>query len=102
MESGNNRGDWGVVGGEWRPDSGVAGEEVGGNVELGGRIKKTLAKMSDDAYLNDVFKKLYFKELSGGDEFVVSMWSRISPSIKHMLETIGLKDCTPVGERKGG
>ena len=102
MESGNNRGDWGVVGGEWRPDSGVAGEEVGGNVELGGRIKKTLAKMSDDTYLNDVFKKLYFKELSGGDEFVVSMWSRISPSIKHMLETIGLKDCTPVGERKGG
>ena len=102
MESGNNRGDWGVVGGEWRPDSGVAGEEVGGNVEMGGRIKKTLAKMSDDAYLNDVFKKLYFKELSGGDEFVVSMWSRISPSIKHMLETIGLKDCTPVGEIEGG
>ena len=102
MESGNNRGDWGVVGGEWRPDSGVAGEEVGGNVEMGGRIKKTLAKMSDDAYLNDVFKKLYFKELSGGDEFVVSMWSRISPSIKHMLETIGLKECTPVGEREGG
>lgn len=60
-------------------------------------MKKTLEKMSEDAYLNDVFKKLYFKELSSGDEFVVSMWIRISASIKHMLQTIGLKDCTPVG-----
>ena len=100
MECGADRGDWAVVGGEWRANCGVAGEEVSGNVEFGGRVKKTLEQMSEDAYLNDVFKKLYFKELSGGDEFVVSMWSRISPSIKHMLKTIGLKDCTPVGQRR--
>ena len=76
-------------------------ESGGERAEMRGRLKETLEKMSEDAYLNDVFKKLYFKELSGGDEFVVSMWNRISTSIKHMLKTIGLKDCTPVGAERG-
>ena len=79
----------------------LATESGGERAEMRGRLKETLEKMSEDAYLNDVFKKLYFKELSGGDEFVVSIWNRISTSIKHMLKTIGLKDCTPVGAERG-
>lgn len=62
------------------------------------RIHKKMKQMTDEEYLNNVFKNLYFKELSGGDEFFTSMWGRISKSTKHMLQTVGLEDCGTVGK----
>ena len=62
------------------------------------RIHKKMKQITDEEYLNNVFKNLYFKELSGGDEFLTSMWGRISKSTKHMLQTVGLEDCSTVGK----
>ena len=46
--------------------------------------------------LKNVFNKLYFKDISQGDEFIGSLWNRISSGTTHMLSTIGLSDCEPV------
>ena len=57
--------------------------------------------LTDDA-LNSLFHTLYLKELSGGDEFVQSLWRRIFPTTSQMLRTIGLDECVAVGAGRRG
>lgn len=62
------------------------------------RMKKRSKQLITDDSLKELFHSLYFKDLSQGDEFIESLWNRISQSTKQMLSTIGLKDCQSVGE----
>ena len=61
------------------------------------RNKKARKQMLTDDALNSLFHTLYFKELSGGDEFMQSLWRRIFPTTSQMLRTIGLDECASVG-----
>lgn len=61
--------------------------------------KKAKELVSDDS-INKLFHTLYYKELSQGDEFIESLWSRVFPTTKHMLSTIGLNDCQSVGSER--
>ena len=46
--------------------------------------------------MDGLFRSIYFKEISKGDEFIQGVWHRVSPSMMQMLKTIGLNECKMV------
>ena len=54
--------------------------------------------MLTDEAIDGLFRSIYFKEISHGDEFIQGVWHRVSPSMMQMLKAIGLNDCKMVGE----
>lgn len=46
--------------------------------------------------MDGLFRSIYFKEISNGDEFIQGVWHRVSPSMMQMLKAIGLNECKMV------
>ena len=65
-------------------------------VRMMNRNKKENKKMLTDEAVDNLFRTLYYKEISNGDEFIQGLWRRVSPSMMQMLKTIGLEECETV------
>lgn len=66
------------------------------SVRMMNRNKKENKKMLTDEAVDNLFRTLYYKEISNGDEFIQGLWRRVSPSMMQMLKTIGLEECETV------
>ncbi|GBG23909.1 EH-domain containing protein, putative [Hondaea fermentalgiana] len=75
--------------------AGAAGVYLYGNHLL----QRKAARMTDDAYLDDLFRRVFVKELADRDQFVESLWIRVRPHVKSALQTLGIANLPRVSAR---
>mmetsp|Transcript_8637 Transcript_8637/g.13600 ORF Transcript_8637/g.13600 Transcript_8637/m.13600 type:complete len:580 (+) Transcript_8637:2-1741(+) len=66
--------------------AGATGVYLFGNHQLQDKAKE----MATDAYLENLFRRIYIRELAEGDEFVPSLWVRVKLHLKSAIETLGV------------
>ena len=65
--------------------AGAAGMYLYGNHSL----QQKASEMSSEEYLDAIFKHVYAKELQAGDEFALSLWTRVRVSLTSAIKTVG-------------
>jgi len=75
--------------------AGAAGVYVYGNHML---MKKGL-DLKSDAFLDELFRRIYVHEIANQDQFLQSLWVRVKPHIKSALETVGIANMPRVPSR---
>eukprot|EP00512_Aurantiochytrium_limacinum_P012957 CAMPEP_0171580092 /NCGR_PEP_ID=MMETSP0961-20121227/8849_1 /TAXON_ID=87120 /ORGANISM="Aurantiochytrium limacinum, Strain ATCCMYA-1381" /LENGTH=538 /DNA_ID=CAMNT_0012136737 /DNA_START=39 /DNA_END=1655 /DNA_ORIENTATION=- len=75
--------------------AGAAGVYLWGNHIL----QQKAARMVEDTFLDELFRRMYVKELADRDQFVESLWIRVRPHLKSALQTLGVANLPRVTPR---